>query len=116
MVERIGGVDPGEVAEAVAALKDQLLDAAQQASERLEIERRMRENPWMVLGIAAGAGFVLGGGLWPALRPLVKAAGRAAVSPSNLLALAAAFGAMRAAQADQGADDAESVEPPPTSH
>src|SRR5918911_935455 len=103
MAERIGGIDPGEVAEAVSALKDQLVDAAEQASERLEIERRMRETPWLVLGVAAGAGFVLGGGLWPALRPLVRAAGRAAVSPSNLLAIAAAVGAMRATQGERAA-------------
>src|SRR5919204_5609566 len=101
MAERIGAFDPSEVAEAVAGLKDQLVDAAQQASEQLELDRRMRENPWVVLGVAAGAGFLLGGGLWPALRPLFKAAGRTALSPSNLLALAAAFGAMRAAQQEQ---------------
>src|SRR5690349_12853051 len=113
MAERIGGAfDAGEVAQAVSALKDQLLDAAQQASERLELERRVRDNPWMVLGVAAGAGFILGGGLWPALRPLVKAAGRTALSPSNLVALAAALGAMRAAQA--GGTDEEQARPEPT--
>jgi hypothetical protein len=50
-----------------------------------------------VLLVAAGAGFVLGGGLWPVLRPFVKAAGRAALSPTNLLAIGAAVGALRAA-------------------
>ncbi|MFL5263266.1 MAG: glycine zipper domain-containing protein [Anaeromyxobacteraceae bacterium] len=114
MAERIGGIDPGEVAQAVTALKDQLVDAAQQASEKLEIEKRVQENPWMVLGIAAGAGFLLGGGLWPALRPLVKAAGRTAMSPSNLLAIAAAFGAMRAAQSSEGEEPG--AETTPTAH
>ena len=114
MVERIGTFDPGEVFEALSAVKDQLLDAAQQASERLELERRVREDPWMVLGLAAGAGFILGGGLWPALRPLVKTAGRAALSPSNLLAIAAALGAMRAAQTER--EPAEAPEPTPTAH
>jgi hypothetical protein len=99
-----GGMDPGDVIQAVTALKDQLVDAAQQASEKLEIEKRLQENPWLVLGVAAGAGFLLGGGLWPVLRPLVKSAARTAMSPSNLLAIAAALGAMRAAQpSDDGA-------------
>jgi hypothetical protein len=112
--ERMGAFDPTEIVEAAAAMKDQLGELVQQAAERLEIERRMRENPWLVLGIAAGAGFVLGGGLWPALRPMVKAAGRAALAPSNLLAIAAAFGAMRAA----AGTDQEDTEPvtPPTAH
>jgi len=57
----------------------------------------MQENPMAVLGVAAAAGVVLGGGLWPILRPFVKAAARAALSPTNLLAIAAALGAMRAA-------------------
>jgi hypothetical protein len=116
MAERMGSFDPGEVAEAVSALKDQLVDAAQQASEQLELERRMRENPWLVLGIAAGAGFVLGGGLWSALRPLVKAAGRTALSPSNLLAIAAALGAMRAAQSGDSESELTTPEPTPTAH
>jgi hypothetical protein len=94
MADRMGEMSPGEVLEAIAALKEELLRKAERASERLEIERRMAENPWMVLGLAAGAGFVLGGGLWPALRPLVKAAGRWAMTPPNLLAIAAAVGAM----------------------
>jgi hypothetical protein len=113
MVEREGSMDPGEIAEAVAAVKDQVVDAVKQASERLEVERRMRESPWLVLGLAAGAGFLLGGGLWPALRPLVKAASRTALSPPNLLAIAAALGAMRAAQ---GEEEPMSPEPPPTAH
>ena len=110
MAEGIGGVDPGEIAEALLAVKDQVVEAVQQASERLEVERHMRENPWMVLGIAAGAGFVLGGGLWPALKPLVKAAGRSALSPPNLVALIAALSAMRAARG-QGAQGQEAQGP-----
>ena len=100
MAEDIGSMNPSEIAEAFSTVKDQVVDAVQEARERLEIDRRMRENPWVVLGIAAGAGFVLGGGLWPALRPVVKAAARAAVAPSNLLAIAAALGAMRAVRGD----------------
>jgi hypothetical protein len=100
MAERTGSLDPAELVEAASAIKEQLTDVVQRASERFDVERRIQENPWMVLGIAAGAGFVLGGGLWPALRPIVRAAGRAALSPSNLLALAAAFGALRATGAE----------------
>jgi hypothetical protein len=49
------------------------------------------------------------------LRPLVKAAGRTAMSPSNLLAIAAALGAMRATQSSEG--DAEgATDPTPTAH
>ncbi len=96
MAEGFGSIDPGQMVQAASAMKDQVTQALQQARERLELDRRVRENPWMVLGIAAGAGFVLGGGLWPAVRPLVKTAARTALAPSNLLAIAAALGAMRA--------------------
>jgi hypothetical protein len=98
--DRTGSMDSGELAETFAAVKDQVVGAVTEMSERLELERRLRENPWPVLGVAAAAGFVLGGGLWPALRPFVKAMGRAALSPSNLVALAAALGAARAAGGD----------------
>jgi hypothetical protein len=100
MAERTGSLDPTEIVEAASAIKEQLTDVVQRASERFEVERRLQENPWLVLSIAAGAGFVLGGGLWPVLRPLVKAAGRSALSPSNLLAIVAAIGALRATGAD----------------
>ncbi len=113
MADRMGSMDPDEIAESVSAVKEQMAEAVQLARERLEIDRRMRDDPWLVLGVAAGAGFVLGGGLWPALRPLVKAAARAALVPSNLIAIAAAVGAMRAGQAEEE----EATEPePPTTH
>ena len=114
MAERTGAMDPSEIAEAVSAVKDQLVDAVQEARERLEVDRHMRENPWLVLGLAAGAGFVLGGGLWPALRPLARAAARAAIAPPNLLALVAALGAMKAARREDAAG--EVGENPPTAH
>jgi hypothetical protein len=115
MAERIGGFDPNEVVEAAVAVKDRIADVAQQAAERLELERRMRDDPWIVLGVAAGAGFVLGGGLWPALRPVVKAVGRTLFTPSNLLAVAAALGAMRAAQSQAG-DETAGPAAGPTEH
>ena len=97
-----GAMDPQEIARAISAVKDQVVEAIQQTSERLEIERRMRENPWTVLGVAAGAGFLLGGGLWPALRPFVKAA---------------ALGALKVAQGEAGAETGREPGPAtPTSH
>ncbi len=92
-----GGEDVAEVGDALRALGDEARDAWSKLASELEIERRMNENPLPVLGIALGAGFVLGGGLWPALRPFVKAVAKAALSPANLVAIAAAVGAMRAA-------------------
>ncbi len=118
MAKEIGSMSPAEIAEAISAVKEQAVDAVQEARERLEIDRRMRENPWLVLGLAAGAGFVLGGGLWSALRPIARAAARAAASPSNLLAIAAALGAMRAVRGEDGEGDVAAAPDPaePTSH
>ncbi len=81
----------------MTALRDEVLKIAGRVGRELELERRMRENPVAVLGVAAAAGFVLGGGLWPVLRPVAKAAVRGAFSPANLLAVAAALAASRAA-------------------
>jgi hypothetical protein len=67
--------------------------------DEVELERRIQENPLAVLGVAAAAGFVLGGGLWPVLRPFARAALRTALSPTNLIAIGAAVGAMRAGAA-----------------
>jgi hypothetical protein len=89
--------DMGDVNETLRSVAEQARDAWGRFSEEVELERRMRETPMAVLGVAAAAGFVLGGGLWPVLRPLVKGAFRAALSPANLLAIGAAVGAMRAA-------------------
>ncbi|HZZ83646.1 MAG TPA: hypothetical protein VFE30_03835 [Anaeromyxobacteraceae bacterium] len=96
---QLESLEPAEILKAVQALRDQLVEAAAQLEEKLELERRMRETPFAVLGVAAGAGFLLGGGLWPVLRPFAKALVRGATSPANLMAIAAALGAMKAAQA-----------------
>jgi hypothetical protein len=89
----------GDVNETLRSVAEQARDAWSRFAEEVELERRMHENPMQVLAVAAAAGFVLGGGLWPILRPFVRAAARAAVSPANLLAIGAAVGAMRAAGA-----------------
>jgi hypothetical protein len=90
--------DVGDVNETLRTVAEQARETWGRFAEEVELERRMRESPMAVLGVAAAAGFVLGGGLWPILRPFVKAAARTALSPTNLLAIGAAVGAMRAAQ------------------
>lgn len=91
------GEQLSDVTDALRDLGAEARQAVGRLAEELELERRMKETPLAVLGIAAAAGFVLGGGLWPVLRPFVKAAARTALSPGNLLAIGAALGAMRAA-------------------
>lgn len=86
-----------EMSETLRSVAGQAREVWDRFAEEVELERRLRENPMAVLGVAAAAGFVLGGGLWPVLRPFVKAATRAALSPANLLAVGAAVGALRAA-------------------
>ncbi len=93
-----GTNEMGDVAEALGSVAEEAREAWGRFAKEVELERRMRETPLKVLGVAAAAGFVLGGGLWPVLRPVVKAAARAALSPANLLAVGAAIGAMRAAR------------------
>ncbi len=89
--------DMGDVNETLRGVAEQARDAWGRFADEVELDRRMQETPMAVLGVAAAAGFVLGGGLWPVLRPFVKGAFRAALSPANLLAIGAAVGAMRAA-------------------
>jgi hypothetical protein len=97
-MERV--TEAGELGDLGAALRElsgEARELAERLAQSLELERRMEETPLAVLGVAAAAGFVLGGGLWPVLRPLLKAAARTALSPANVLAVGAALGAMRAA-------------------
>ncbi len=108
----MAGIDQqvGDVNETLRSVAEQAREAWAKFAEDVELERRMREHPMTVLGVAAAAGFVLGGGLWPVLRPFVKSAARAALSPANLLAIGAAVGAMRAASAhDESPEPGESV-------
>jgi hypothetical protein len=87
----------GDLNETLRSVSEQAREAWTRFADEVELDRRMQESPMAVLGVAAAAGFVLGGGLWPVLRPFLKAATRAALSPANLLAIGAALGAMRAA-------------------
>jgi hypothetical protein len=97
----MAGMGEAEVSETLRTVAGQAREVWDRFAEEVELERRMRENPMAVLGVAAAAGFVLGGGLWPVLRPFVKATARAAMSPTNLLAIGAAIGALRAASSDE---------------
>jgi hypothetical protein len=100
--ERASGFGNGELAglgDALRELGAEARETAARFSESLDLDRRMEESPLAVLGVAAALGIVVGGGLWPLLRPFVKAAARSALSPSNLLAIGAALGALRAARA-----------------
>lgn len=113
-----GGVEAGElgdVADALRELGEEARESVARLAEELELERRMAESPMAVLGVAAAAGLVLGGGLWPLLRPVVRMAARAALSPTNLLALGAAVGAMRAARGREAASAAAGA-PAPSTH
>jgi hypothetical protein len=89
--------ETGEMDETLQSVAEQAREVWDRFAEQVELERRLRENPMAVLGVAAAAGFLLGGGLWPVVRPFVRAATRAALSPANLLAIGAAVGALRAA-------------------
>jgi hypothetical protein len=99
-------LDGGEILAALDALREQATAGAQRIARELELERRMRENPMGTLAVAAGAGFVLGGGLWPVLRPFARAAFRTILAPQNLLAIAAAAGAMKAASSEEDEEGA----------
>jgi len=100
--DRAGGLRNGDltgVSDAVRELGAEAREAAARFSESLDLDRRMQESPLAVLGVAAAVGLVVGGGLWPLLRPFMKAVARSAFSPSNLIAIGAAVGALRAAAA-----------------
>ncbi|HET7755572.1 MAG TPA: hypothetical protein VFK85_16830 [Anaeromyxobacteraceae bacterium] len=101
MAEKLESMEPGEILAAMDSLKEQALSTAQRVAERLELERRMRERPMETLVFAAGAGFLLGGGLWPILRPFVRATAKGLLSPQNLLAIAAAAGALKVASGEE---------------
>jgi hypothetical protein len=93
----------GDVNAALCSVAEQARKAWSRFANEVELERRMQEGPMQILGVAAAAGFVLGGGPWPVLRPFVKAMARTALSPANLLAIGAAVEAMRVASAGDDA-------------
>jgi ElaB/YqjD/DUF883 family membrane-anchored ribosome-binding protein len=60
----------GDANEVLRSVAEQARDAWSRFAEEVELERRMQENPMQVLGVAAAAGLVLGGRLWPELERL----------------------------------------------
>jgi hypothetical protein len=102
-------LDVNEILAAADTVKDRVVEEASRIAEQFELERRMRENPMQTLAIAAGAGFLLGGGLWPVIRPFARAAARTLLSPQNLVALAAAAGAMKAARGQEDEEKAPDI-------
>lgn len=95
----VEGMD--EAGETMRGYAEQARATVERFVEEVELERRIQENPMAVLGVAAAAGFVLGGGLWPVLRPFARAALRTALSPGNLIAIGAAIGALRVGAGDE---------------
>jgi hypothetical protein len=77
----------------VAGLREELSGAAQELSSRVNLGRAVHEHPFRTLLVAAGVGYVLGGGLFtPLTRRLLGAGARALVVPlvrSQLAAVAA---------------------------
>jgi hypothetical protein len=106
-----GMMGDGDMNETLRSVAEQAREAWDRFAQEVELDRRMKENPMAVLGVAAATGFVLGGGLWPVVRPFVRAATRAALSPANLLAIGAAVGALRAASQREEATAAPAGEP-----
>src|SRR5690606_32068961 len=84
----------------VAELASELGSTAAALYERLDLPRQMREHPYRTLAVAAGVGYVLGGGLFtPLTAALVRVGARAALLPvlqSSILA---------AAEPDEGGRD-----------
>jgi hypothetical protein len=97
--------DTEELLASLAGMRDELAAAVERAGRQLELERRMRETPWTVIGVSAGIGFLLGGGLWPVVRPFARAAARGLLTPANLVGLAAAVSAMRKGRQEVDADE-----------
>jgi hypothetical protein len=65
----------GEVSESARALVTDVQDAVDQAVDTLDVAGRMKRNPYAVLGVAAGIGFLWGGGLFNRLAVLALKVG-----------------------------------------
>lgn len=73
------GARPAGAADAIA-IKEAALEAASSVSSLYQtshefLERQTKERPYVVLGTAAGLGFILGGGLASRLAGVLLAAG-----------------------------------------
>ena len=66
----------------VSELAQELGSTATELYERLDIARQIQEHPYRTLAIAAGVGYVLGGGLFtPLTGTLVRIGSRAMLLP-----------------------------------
>jgi ElaB/YqjD/DUF883 family membrane-anchored ribosome-binding protein len=59
--KRTASADPARLLSALEEAGHSIADAA------TDVRQRVDEHPWRMLGLAAGAGFILGGGLFTAL-------------------------------------------------
>ena len=81
----------------VAELANDLGSTAAELYERLDLPRQMRDHPYRTLAMAAGIGYVIGGGLFTPLTPtLVRVGARAALVPMR-----GTLGAMAADEVDE---------------
>ena len=66
----------------VGEIAGEIAEAAAELYERLDIGRQLQEHPYRTLAIAAGIGYVLGGGLFtPLTGTLLRIGARAAMLP-----------------------------------
>jgi len=66
----------------VGEIAGEIAEAASELYERLDIGRQLQEHPYRTLAIAAGIGYVLGGGLFtPLTGTLLRIGARAAMLP-----------------------------------
>lgn len=66
----------------VSEIASEIGEAAMELYERLDIGRQLQEHPYRTLAVAAGIGYVLGGGLFtPLTGALVRVGARAALLP-----------------------------------
>jgi pilus assembly protein TadC len=66
----------------VSELAQELGSTAAELYERLDIARQIQEHPYRTLAVAAGVGYVLGGGLFtPLTGTLVRLGSRAMLLP-----------------------------------
>ena len=66
----------------VGEIASEIGSAAAELYDRLDIWRQLQEHPYRTLAVAAGIGYVLGGGLFtPLTGALVRVGARAALLP-----------------------------------
>ncbi len=111
------GPDLGREVERVrddaARLWSDVRELADGVARALDLERRARENPWAVVGAAAGLGFLLGGGLFrPVTNRLIRAGLRLAVLPVARAQIERLVGGAPAGAADEEGYEEEDEEEP----